>query len=121
MTSRSDAVTDPRRTTARVTLAIIAASLALFLLFSTGPGGAISFAQSTPTGTAPCFGHQIEWLNPSGHSSEISSEDQVGQPADSGRYHLVAWVTGLPTNHVVEFKYQVGTANEVTITREERR
>ena len=118
LTPRSDTAVDPRKTTARVILAMTTAMLVLFLLFSSGPGGAISFAQGTPSPSASaCQGANIEWVNPSSHSSEISAEDKGGDAAGSGQYHLVAWVNFAPANSIVEFKYSAGTSTaETTIT-----
>ncbi|MGH2808034.1 MAG: hypothetical protein ACRDKT_12255 [Actinomycetota bacterium] len=105
------------RLTARIVLAMVAIFVAVFVLFSSGPVGGLDlvFAQ-TASPSGPCQGVNIEWINPSGHSSEISAQDKQGDTAGSGAYHLVAWVTNVPPNAHVEFKYQIGDETEQTIT-----
>mgnify|MGYP006171971695 CR=1 FL=1 len=44
------------------------------------------------------YGAQIEWVNPSSHSREISAEPKAGDTAGNETYHLVAWVNQLPAN-----------------------
>ena len=119
-----------RRTTARVVLAIVTSAMVLLVLF--GSGSVVSFAQqaqqTTPSGTPPCRGAQIEWLNPSGSTNpstgsggpgtEMSNKQESAGSAGSATngYHLVAWVSGAPDNATVEFKYQSGSDPDVTIT-----
>jgi hypothetical protein len=107
------------RATARVVLATVTALLMLFVLFASGPVGGLNlvFAQ-TASPSGPCQGAQIEWVNPSSHSREISAEQKAGDQAGSDNYHLVAWVTNVPPNAVVEFKYVPSGGSETRITPE---
>ena len=96
-----------RRTTARVALVIVAAAMTVFVLFSGGPIGSISFAQQQ---TSP--GVSIKLVNPDDDTSlEISA---VNDGVDT-KYHLVAWVNTNPSNAVVEFQFQTGTGGFTTV------
>ncbi len=87
---------------------LIAMAVALALFSTAGPRFNVSFAQASPTGC----GATIQFLNPStGTSKEISSKSDGSDTT----YHLVAWVSRVPNDATVEFKYQAGSANEVTI------
>ena len=73
---------------------------------SGSPSGSPSgTASPSPTGPA------IQFLNPSGHSAVVSNKDD----GTNTTYHLVAATRALPANPTVEFKYQEGTANEISI------
>lgn len=55
------------------------------------PLAGIAFSQGTP---------EIQWLNPSGHSTIASSKAADGDTT----YRLAAWVRNVPTNPIVEFE-----------------
>ncbi|MGH2808033.1 MAG: calcium-binding protein [Actinomycetota bacterium] len=104
-----------QRRLARTILAILAALLLAFVLFASDPLSAVSVAQ-TPTNTAsPTF--TINFLNPSGHSEEISNKPDGSGGASENEYHLVAWVNQLPPDTTVEFRYDDPNqgGNETTI------
>lgn len=67
----------------------------------------------SPTGTASPSptGPAIQFLNPSSHSLVVSTKDD----GTNTTYHLVATTRALPANSTVEFKYQEGDTNEVSI------
>ena len=69
---------------------------------SATPGGSASPA---PTGPA------IQFLNPSSHSRIVSNKND----GTNATYHLVAVTREVPADPIVEFKYQQGTGNEVSI------
>jgi hypothetical protein len=71
---------------------------------SASPSGS-GTASPLPTGPA------IQFLNPSGHSSVVSTKDD----GTDTTYHLVAAARAVPTNPVVEFKIKEGTGPETTI------
>jgi hypothetical protein len=85
--------------------------MAVFFLPTSPLGNTGAHAQTTasPTTSSPT----INFLNPSSHSKVISDKQETGASGPS--YHLVAWVRNVPTAPLVEFKYQVGTAQESTI------
>jgi hypothetical protein len=98
---------------ARTILALVVAMLVGFVLFTNvPPSGGIVNAQTSPTNNC---GAIIQWLNPSanGLQSEISDENPE-DPTGPDRFHLVAWVSTVPTGAVVDFKYKP-TGNEVNI------
>jgi hypothetical protein len=64
-------------------------------------------ATASPSPTGPA----IQFLNPSGHSTIVSTKSD----GTNTTYHLVAAARSLPANPLVEFKYQEGTSNEVSI------
>lgn len=81
---------------------------------SASPSGSRSpSASATPTPTAtPVETKAIQWLNPSSHSTVISTKDD----GTNTNYHLVAVAKSpVPSNAVVEFKYQTGSTNEVSL------
>jgi hypothetical protein len=109
------ATLNAQRRLARTILALLVALLLAFVMFASDPMSAISLAQ-TPTNTATQQ-YAINFLNPSGHSEELSDQGDgsTGETADS--YHLVAWVNQLPPNATVEFRYNDPNQNnnETTI------
>ncbi|MDQ4065368.1 MAG: hypothetical protein M3161_04915 [Actinomycetota bacterium] len=70
------------------------------------PGGTASPSPS-PTGI-----QEIQFYNPSPGNSTVISTKSDGSDTT---YHLVAVAREVPSNPLVEFKYQVGTANEISI------
>jgi hypothetical protein len=68
----------------------------------------------TPTNTSSP-NYSIHFLNPSGHSEEISSKADRSGGESENEYHLVAWVNDVPPNATVEFSYVDGNGDEVTI------
>jgi len=98
---------------ARTILALVVAMLVAFVLFTNvPPSGGIVNAQTSPTNTC---GATIQWLNPSanGLQSEIADENPE-DPTGPDRFHLVAWVSTVPSGAVVDFKYKPA-GNEVNI------
>lgn len=78
-----------------------------------GSGSSSGSPSATPSSTASPSptGPAIQFLNPSGHSNIVSTKDD----GTNNTYHLVAATRALPSNALVEFKYQSGTGNEVSI------
>ena len=105
--SPSIRIADNRRTTARVVLFMVVAVMTTLVLFSGGPIGAISFAQQQTT-PAPT----IQFMNP---DNDTSNEVTAINDGTDDAYHLVAWVSTLPANGRVEFKYQASGQQEVTV------
>ena len=64
-------------------------------------------ATASPSPTGPA----IQFLNPSGHSTVVSTKND----GTNTTYHVVAATREMPSNALVEFKYQEGTSNEVSI------
>ena len=111
------AVTQHPQAIARLALVFVASLLVVLLALmgmSSGPGGALVFAQATesPTPTPPSTDPAIAFLNPVvDHDSgtipggetrpHISDFDDGTDQA----YHLVAWTGNLPDNAVVEAYY----------------
>ena len=96
-----------------VLVGLLVTILALQGIASVKPGGFEAFAQTTPTPGAPT----IEILNPDETTSdEISAK---GDTVDNA-YHLVAWVSSVPTGASVQFKYvPEDTGRETTIICQE--
>jgi Ca2+-binding RTX toxin-like protein len=117
------ATLNAQRRLARTILALLVALLLAFVMFASDPMSAVGLAQ-TPTNT-PTPQYTINFLNPSGHSEELSSKNDgsTGETADS--YHLVAWINQLPPDATVEFRYNdpnnggnqttIGTATQTSI------
>ena len=104
--------TSPRRVTARVVLALVSAAMIMFVLFASGPTGAVSFAQQaqqTTPGNAT-----IQFLNPSkATSTELTANTNDG---DNASYHLNAWISRRPAiQTTVVFQYRQGSGPPVTI------
>lgn len=72
---------------------------------ASGSPSASGTATPAPTGPA------IQFLNPSSHSLVVSTKSD----GTNTTYHLVAAARSVPSNPLVEFKYQEGDSNEVTI------
>jgi hypothetical protein len=96
-----------------VLIAVLCFVLALALLqgsaFLISDPKAFSQGSPTPSPTGP----RIQFLNPSaGTSRELSTKDD----GTNQTYHLVAWVSEVPPNPLVEFKYQPTGGGETTIS-----
>ena len=102
------------RSAARTVLALLVVSLMTFFLFSTDPSatGIAQEPSGTPTSSPTSF--EINFINPSGsgHSEAMSTMDDTSGGADDTRYHLVAWINAVPSDHRVEFKYKIDGENE---------
>lgn len=111
----SNLVLHSQRRLARGILIVLAATIALFVLFASGPNAGFSIAQqqtTTPPPSSPAQEqHRIQFLNPSGHSEEISAKDD----GSNTTYHLVAWVNSVPADGGVVFAYNDADGNEVEI------
>lgn len=77
---------------------------------SASPSSSSSPSASGTASPAPT-GPAIQFLNPSDHSTVVSTKDD----GSNTTYHLVAAARAVPSNPLVEFKYQEGDANEVSI------
>ena len=75
---------------------------------SARPSGSGS-PSASPSGTA--VPQPIQFLNPSSHSRVVSNKND----GTNATYHLVAVLREPPPSPIVEFKYQQGTGNEVSI------
>ena len=96
------------RLTARVVLAIVVVSLALFVLFASGPATSFSVAQQATTSGAST----IQFMNPDNDTStEVTAVDDGVDTA----YHLVAWVGNMPPNPTVSFRFRRSGEQEQTI------
>lgn len=111
MGANSRVILDGQRRIARSILVGLVMAVVTFALFASGPNIGLSFAQQTAQ-------FKISFLNPSGHSEEISAKDD----GTGASYHLVAWVDGLPSNAGVVFSYtrggvetEIGTATQTGI------
>ena len=102
-----------------IPLVVVVALLSLFstTLFSLGDfRPQVANAQAgTPS---------IEWVNPSGHSSELSDKPEQPPPAlDPGTantYHFNAWTRNAPQGAIVEFELRQGD-HEITLGRATRK
>lgn len=119
--------TRSQRITARVVIALFAVFGLVVMGFPTLSFGSVALLQETesptgsptesptespsPTGTPPPSGVAIQFLNPSDHSDVVSTKDD----GTNTTYHLVAVVREVPANATVEFKFQSGSDNEVSI------
>lgn len=125
-------MTTPHSRTQRLTArSIVAAFVILGLVILFVPSGALGsmfgLQQQTgsPTGSPTSTGsptqaspspsptgvQEIQFYNPSANSTVISTKND----GTDTTYHLVAVTRQMPANPLVEFKYQIGTANEVSI------
>lgn len=101
-----------------VAVGLVISMLVSMVALAAPSSGAERPTPAAPAGSEVAFqaqtGTAIQFLNPSGHSRVVSSEDD-------GTYHLVAWVNVVPANPTVEFNYRdvvgversIGTANRV--------
>jgi hypothetical protein len=115
--------TRAQRITARVSIASFVIVALVVMMFPNTSFGSIFQLQQTespsesgsPSGTptpTSTTARPIQFLNPSGHSEVVSTKDD----GTNTTYHLVAAVsTTIPSNPLVEFKYQSGDENEVAI------
>lgn len=116
------------------------AILGFFVVVAIGifglPGSPLGFMSSaqqqspTPTGTPTTTarptatataspgptGPQIQFVNPSLHSFIVSGKND----GTDTTYHLVAWVSEVPNNPLVEFKFQASGSNEFSIGTAQR-
>jgi len=108
-------VAEARRASARIALGIVVTVMTVLVTFAGGPIGAISFAQQQTTA-----GATIQFMNP---DNDTSSEVTAINDGTDEAYHLVAWVSSVPANPRVEFKYQrsgeqeqlIGTGTQTAI------
>ncbi|MDQ3963909.1 MAG: hypothetical protein M3277_08380 [Actinomycetota bacterium] len=92
----------------------------IFQLQQTGSPTGSPTETGSPTGSptggspspAPTGIQEIQFINPSAGNSTVVSTKNDGTDTT---YHLVAVARQVPANPLVEFKYQVGTGNEVSI------
>ncbi len=117
------------RVLARVTLVVVLISTATLLFMTGTPSASFMLAQSSPTpsgsatpsatsteGSPVAF--EINFLNPSRFSEEISTRDEGGGDEAANTYHLVAWVNALPSDANVEFRYRINGRSEETLIGE---
>ena len=72
---------------------------------------ATASASASSTATPRATGPSVQFLNPSAHSTIVSGKND----GTNTTYHLVAWSRAVPSNPLVEFKYQAASSNETTI------
>lgn len=105
MRGNSTLMLDAQRRLARGILVGLVTAVVLFVLFASGPNLGLTFAQQpSPT-------YKIAFLNPSGHSEEVSAKDD----RTNTTYHLVAWVNELPADAGVVFAYSTSSGSEIEI------
>ena len=101
------------RSVLAVLVGLLVTILALQGIASVKPGGFEAFAQTTPTPGSPT----IKIINP-----DDSTSDEISAKSDTvdNAYHLVAWVSNIPTSASVQFKYiPEDTGRETTIICQE--
>ncbi len=97
-----------------ILIGLLVTILALQGIASVKPGGFEAFAQATASPTPS--GPRIELLNPDVTTSdEISSKNDNSGGGTGTTYHLVAWVTQVPQNALVEFQFQATGSNRADV------